>query len=194
MTETATTPETTTPTTSDAPAVAAVAPEVTPAAAEPAAPDYAGLKLAEGYTVENDGIARLVKVATENKVPLDRLQAHIDQFIAADQKFLADENARHEAALKAWTDELKADKDIGGAKYDENMAHAKKWVETFGGPELTKLLDETGLGSHPLLVRALVKAGREAAEAPLVGSGISSAAAVDATRIMYPKSPMLWQQ
>lgn len=48
-----------------------------------------------------------------------------------------------------------------GQKYDENIALAKRAVNTFGGNEFAKYLDETGLGNDVRLIKAFVQIGQK---------------------------------
>jgi hypothetical protein len=69
---------------------------------------------------------------------------------------------------RAWETEAKADPDIGGAKFDETKALARSTFVRFGvksdGPFL-KLLEESGLGSHPDMLRFVSNVGRLTGEA-----------------------------
>ena len=46
----------------------------------------------------------------------------------------------------------------------ENLALAIKAVEMFGDAELRSVLDSTGMGNHPVIVRAFYKAGKAISE------------------------------
>lgn len=65
---------------------------------------------------------------------------------------------------KGWHDALVADTELGGAKHEEAMTVAAKARDLFGGPALTKLLNETGIGNHPDLVRAFYRVGLQVQE------------------------------
>lgn len=69
---------------------------------------------------------------------------------------------------RGWETEAKADPDIGGAKFDETKALARQTFTRFGvkadGPFL-KLLEESGLGSHPDMLRFVANVGRLTGEA-----------------------------
>lgn len=65
---------------------------------------------------------------------------------------------------KAWADETRADADIGGGNFKPSMALAAKALDKFGGPDLRKMLDETGIGFHPALVKFAVNVGRTLGE------------------------------
>jgi len=74
--------------------------------------------------------------------------------------------------LAAWEAEAKADKEIGGANYEANVAVAVRAIETFGNQALKDVLNQSGLGNHPELIRFAVKAGAQLKEAPVLkGAG-----------------------
>ncbi len=78
------------------------------------------------------------------------------------------------AQLKTWENEAKADKEIGGDNYEQNVATAVKAVEAFGDQDLKDVLNQSGLGNHPAVIRAFVKAGAQLKEAPVLkGAGAS---------------------
>jgi hypothetical protein len=60
----------------------------------------------------------------------------------------SDENAAREALRAEW-----------GAHFDTKVAQAARAARYFGGEALVSMLDETGLGNHPELVRAFARAG-----------------------------------
>ena len=72
------------------------------------------------------------------------------------------------AQLEGWESDLRADPKFGGEKFDENVSIYNKGVEAVGTPELRALLDETGLGSHPEIVRAFWAVGQMTADSPIV--------------------------
>lgn len=69
-----------------------------------------------------------------------------------------------------WIAEVKADSEIGGQKLDENLAVAKRAVKAYATDGLQELLDGP-LGSHPEVVRFLVKVGQTVSEDQFVGGG-----------------------
>jgi len=65
--------------------------------------------------------------------------------------------------LEKWEGELR--KEYGTA-YEERVAAAQSAMDRYGTDELKQLLTQTGLGSHPELVRAFVKAGMAMGKGP----------------------------
>lgn len=93
---------------------------------------------------------------------------------------------QREAQMAEWGNSLKADKDFGGEKFDQNLATAIKGVEAVGSPELRALLDETGMGSHPEIVRAFWKVGQLTADAPFATGTQPAPQAKSLAERMYP--------
>lgn len=85
-----------------------------------------------------------------------------------------------------WGKDAQADPEIGGDKYAENVAIASKAIEAFGSPELRTLLNESGLGNHPEMIRFATKAGASISESPVVKPSGGQTRGSLASRL-YPK-------
>ncbi|MDD4915725.1 MAG: hypothetical protein PHW13_11895 [Methylococcales bacterium] len=70
-----------------------------------------------------------------------------------------------------WEAAIKADKELGGEKLPENLSVAWKALNALGSDALLQLLDKSGLGSHPDLIRAFYRAGKLISEDALVAGG-----------------------
>ncbi|MNN57775.1 hypothetical protein D3C81_1727790 [compost metagenome] len=66
-----------------------------------------------------------------------------------------------------WETALRNDSEFGGANFEANVAIAQQALADFGTPELTAMLKESGLGSHPEVVRFFHKVGQQLAEGKL---------------------------
>jgi len=80
--------------------------------------------------------------------------------------------------VESWGAAARDDKEYGGAKFDESVAHAQKAIGAFGSPELKTLLAD-GLGNHPELIRFCVR----------VGKAIGEDGGVDGNKSSTPKDP-----
>lgn len=63
--------------------------------------------------------------------------------------------------IAAWAQQTRA---MYGEKLDQEIAFALRAANTFGGPDLRELLEETGLGNHPVVIRTLSGIGRTISE------------------------------
>jgi len=95
-----------------------------------------------------------------------------------------------EQARNQWAEDAKADKEFGGEKLQENLSYAKKAMETFATPELRALLNESGLGNHPEIIRVFVRAGKAISEDRLVTGAQGTTASASDPKRLYPNSNM----
>ncbi len=63
-----------------------------------------------------------------------------------------------------WLNDARADKDIGGDKFDVNLKSANAAVNQLGTAELKTMLKSTGIGNHPEVIRIFAKIGGLLAE------------------------------
>jgi len=154
-------------------------PEGAPEKYEFKAPEGAG-ELASGV------LESFSTVAKELNLPQDQAQKVIDAMAPA---IAANQAKQIEAARTQWADEARADAEFGGDHLQENLAHAKRAMDTFATPKLKELLDTSGLGNHPELIRFMVRAGKAIGEDQLVTGSQAGAASHDAKRL-YPNSSM----
>lgn len=140
--------------------------------AAPAVPDTYEFKAAEGAQVDTKLAGEVGTLAKELGLSQEAAQKLYERDagrIAALQAEAKDQLL--EASRTTWLEELKADKDLGGTKFVETAEIAKRAVETFGTPALKQILNETGLGNHPELVRTFAKIGRLLADDTLTPPG-----------------------
>ncbi len=136
----------------------------------------------EGKEFDADVLGVFAEAAKEANLPQDAAQKVLDKIAPA----LADKQARMmEAARTEWTQSAKADKEFGGDKLGENLGIAKKALSTFGTPELTALLNESGLGNHPEIIRAFYRAGKAISEDGFI-AGKSKPAESDPAKRLFP--------
>lgn len=153
-----------------------------PAADPPADAEYTDFELPEGMSADADLLQKAVPLFKE--LGLNQEQAQKLVSLQA-ESMLAQQDAVA-AQIQSWESAVKADKEIGGDKFDENLGLAKTALEKIGTPELRKFLTETGAGSHPEVLRAFVKIGRLMKE-DNPGAGTPSGDKKDIVDILYPK-------
>jgi hypothetical protein len=95
---------------------------------------------------------------------------------------------------KEWRDQIHADEEIGGDAFKTAAAAGKRFVSEFGTDEFKELLDVTGLGDHPEMLRVFARAGRSISPDSILTGGQPSEKEEDLndpavqTRRMYPDS------
>lgn len=142
-------------------------------AQKPVVPEaYAFKDLPEGYAMSEQQLAEVSPLFKE----LGLTQEQADKLVAFDAKrALAAEQAgleQRQGLVTGWEKSLREDATFGGANFDANVGVAQKALAQFGTPELSTMLKESGLGSHPEVVRLFHRIGQQLAEGQLhSGSG-----------------------
>lgn len=141
-------------------------PEVAP---EDVVPEkYADFSAPEGVTLDTEVTEEFKTLAKDLKLPQAKAQQVADLGVKLAGKWQADQQQAIATTVAKWADETRADKEIGGEKLGENLAVAKRALDTFGTPELKKLLNESGLGNHPQVIKMLYRAGLTLSEDKVV--------------------------
>ncbi len=99
---------------------------------------------AKELKLDNAGAQRLLEISKQNQ--LSQVEAHQKQ-------------------VSAWQDEIRKDKDMGGAAFESTVAYAKAGLQKYDqSGELLSILEQTGYGNNPHVIRFLSAIGRTHAE------------------------------
>lgn len=133
------------------------------------APEKYEFKAPEGREYDAEVINNFSEVAKELNLSQDAAQKLLDKMapIVEQRQIQQIEQVRTQ-----WADASKNDKEFGGDKLQDNLAVAKKALDQFGTPELRTLLNESGLGNHPDVIRFMYRAGKAISEDSYVGADV----------------------
>jgi hypothetical protein len=140
------------------------------AATKPADVNYE-FTVPEGVKLDGEALNELKTTAKEFGLTQEQAQKIANLGAKQAQGFVAQLADAQKAQVAEWSNATTADKEIGGDKLNENLAVAKKALDTFGSPELKTLLNQSGLGNHPEIIRAFYKAGMAISEDGKVVTG-----------------------
>lgn len=128
--------------------------EAKPAESE-AEPVELVFKTPEGAVIDDPATKAFASIANEHKWTPDIANRERD-------RLLAGMGEAKKAMAAAWEKELRADKEFGGAKFDENVGLIKTTLEKLGdvGVAAQKFLVETGLEREPRIARLLHAFGK----------------------------------
>lgn len=144
---------------------------------------YAEFAMPEGIQMDAAAIESFQAVAKDLNLSQDAAQKMIDKMAPAmasrQQELLAQ-------ARTDWASAATADKEYGGEKLSENLAVAKKAMDTFGTPELRQLLNESGLGNHPEVIRVFYRAGKAISQDGFVAGKSAPGASSDPAKRLFP--------
>jgi hypothetical protein len=147
------------------------------------APEKYEFKEVEGADINADTLAEFSEVAKELGLPQDAAQKILDKMAPSMVRRQAE---AIEGVKTQWAESARADKEYGGDKLNENLAVAKKALDAFGTPELRTLLNESGLGNHPEVIRFMVRSGKAISEDGFVGGTRSAAGPADPAKRLFP--------
>ena len=152
--------------------------------AKQTAPESYEFKAPDGVVIDDTTINAFSDVAKELNLP----QADAQKLIDNVGPVMAKQQAQALNQLNtSWIEGVQADKEIGGAKLQENLAVAKKAMERFGTPALRELLNESRLGNNPEVIRFMYRAGKAISEDKFVAGGPASpSGSRDPAKFLYP--------
>lgn len=135
---------------------------------EPGKPEPYEIEAPEGYPITPENLKSLN--AHFNELGLTKEQAEKALAYRAEQ--YAAFQASQQAQRKSWITEIQEDKEYGGEKFKETVADAKRALAQFDeGGTIRTLLEETGYGDNPAIIKVFAKVGRAMAEDKIVGKG-----------------------
>lgn len=147
----------------------------------------------EGVEVDPSKIEVFGETAKELGLNQKQFQQLVEYDIQRSAAALEEMSTQFSARIKHWAEDTKADKELGGESLDENLGLAKRAIDTFGSPQLAKLIDPPsadnpdglGLGNHPEVIRLFYRVGRAISESDLV-TGDNKIEGRDSLEKMYP--------
>ena len=147
----------------------------------------------EGVEVDPSKIEVFGETAKELGLNQKQFQQLVEYDIQRSAAALEEMSTQFSERINHWAEDTKADKELGGENLDENLGLAKRAIDTFGSPQLAKLIDVPsadnpdglGLGNHPEVIRLFYRVGRAISESDLV-TGDNKIEGRDSLEKMYP--------
>lgn len=143
---------------------------------------YEAFAAPEGTALDAAVMTEFETAARELNLPQDAAQKLIDKMAPVMAK---QQTTQLEQLRTDWAAQSTSDKEFGGDKLPENLGFARKALDTFATPELKTILNDTGLGNHPELVRFMVRAGKAISEDRIVTGGAPASANRSAAEVLY---------
>lgn len=148
---------------------------------EKVVPESYEFEMPEGVTIDPAAAEEFASIAKELKLSKEEAQKVAD----VGAKMAQRQAESHQKLVSSWIESVKADKEIGGDALNENLATARKAIDTFGSPELKELFNQWGIGNHPEVVKFAVKVGKAISDDGFVRGG-NTTPPKSAAEIMYP--------
>lgn len=166
------------------------------AAAEGAPEEYADFTLPEGETPNVEILTEAKAVFKELGLSQDQAQKLVDFQTSKELAAMEKEAAAYTERVNSWWTQTQADPELGGDKWDANLAVIKSGYELVKSPELESLLGEPseknpeglGLQRHPAINRMLFRIGKALAEDTLAKPASGASPTKAAGDVIFAKS------
>jgi hypothetical protein len=151
----------------------------------PGAPERYEFTPVAGVQLAEEVLGTFSEVARALNLTRDAAQQMLDRVAPV---IARQQQAAIQAASEQWVSQVKADKELGGERLQQNLAIAKKARDAFGTDGLRRLLNESRIGNHPEMIRFFVRAGQAISEDSFVSGGTRPpAGGKDAATVLYGK-------
>ena len=123
----------------------------------PIVPDKYELKLPEGSLLKPDYIDKFSAYAKEKKLSNEQAQELLNGRHEAVKEHDDSQWKMVEDAKTGWIEKGKTDTEFGGANYEKNITIAVEESKRFMSPGFKQILDKSGIGNHPEVIRVFIK-------------------------------------
>jgi hypothetical protein len=146
------------------------------------------IKFGEGVQVDPEVLGSFKTIAKEAGLKGEHAQKLADLAAKNMEGVLKAQQDQWAKQREAWANEIKADKDFGGQKFNETVERAKRALGKFGEAGLVEFLDQTGYGDNPALIRLLARVDRALGEDKVLDGAPPEKDTRSAAEVLYGKS------
>jgi len=151
-----------------------------------AVPEKYDIKVPEGMSVDTEALERFTPLAKELKLSNDQAQKLADLYAERQEAAFKAQREAYTKTVEGWIKEVKADKEIGGTNLPITQATCRKALSAYDPDgEFVKLMDESGFGNHPAVLRFVNRVGKSVKEDQGVQAKASSPKERDINKILY---------
>lgn len=149
--------------------------------------EYKDFTLPEGWEIDKDAIGEFKSVAKELGLTQEQAQKLVDMQTKFSGKQNESLQSSWDKVQEHWRSEAEADKEFGGTNFQANVGVAKKALDKYGTPELREVIEVTGMGNNPELIRFLYRVGKTLGEDTVMKDGRAQDGAVkDHAKTLFP--------
>jgi len=149
---------------------------------------YADFVMPEGTQLDDAALTEASPLFKELNLNQEQAQKVVDLYVKQVQAGEQKNADAFNQLTSEWRKAAENDKEFGGDKFDENIKIAQHAVDKYGTSGLKELLDEHGIGSHPEMVRFMVRVGHTLKEDVPGAAGNLTSPAEDRINILYPNA------
>lgn len=128
--------------------------------------------------------------ATEVFKELNLSQTQAQKLVDFEAKLSSQKDAGIQSAWdkvnQGWVEESKADSEFGGENLTASLVTAKAARDAYGNDKFTEMLEITGVGNHPEMIRFLTKVGKDVSEDQILHGRKLGGIEKDAAKTLFP--------
>jgi hypothetical protein len=135
-------------------------------------------KFPEDYEMKDEYKDSVVEFLKEKNIDQDGLDKLVtitkDHLKVATEKLVEIQKEQWQKQVEEWGKQVETDEEYGGAQFEENMkTFVRSARDRYCSKGLVELLDSSGYGNHPEIIRLLYKVGKDVSEPTFKGGGSS---------------------
>jgi hypothetical protein len=146
---------------------------------------YEGLRLPEDISFSSESLESFKQLAREMKLTEEQVQKLLDFESASLRNDAEQTEIQKRHIVERWAEETRA---LYGAGLEKELSYALRAADAFGGPDLRSLLEDTGLGNHPVIIRTLSEVGKAISEDACPGGKPAAPQDKTFTEALYGKN------
>lgn len=151
-------------------------------------PEKYELKLPEESLLDSESVSQVEQFAKQNKLTQEQAQKLLEQNNALLSNYQQNQVEGLKQKAEEWKSQSKSDKEIGGDGFSESVELAHRALDKFATKELKDVLDQTGFGNHPEIVRVFSRIGKQISDDEFVVSGQRATQEKSAVEVFYGDS------
>lgn len=133
-------------------------------------PEPIKLKPPVGVNPDDPGFVEFTKYAESHKLTQAQAEKALELYMKSATDSLAKQRADYAAQRAEWAKQTQNDPEIGGERLGTSLAMARRAMQKFGTTGLSKVLNDSGLGNHPEVIRFMARAAKLMNEDTFVGT------------------------
>ena len=146
---------------------------------------YEAVSLPENSLLSADTLAAFKQTAAQVNLPAESLQTWLSYEENRLQSAAQEAEKNRRAEIENWARQTQ---ETFGSQWQAEVSKAVRAADAFGGAPLRQLLEETGLGNHPVIVRTFHAVAQRICEDVTPGGAPSAQTDKTFTQALYGKN------
>ncbi len=145
----------------------------------------AAFTIPQDVAIDEAALEAFKPLAKELGLSNENAQKLIDLAVNMHMRAKSDITRDDSTQNKEWVEQANNDAEFGGAHFQAHVATAQKALNHFASPALIGLLDHSGLGNHPEMIRLFFKIGQSISEDRFLSANAQGGAPKSLAEILY---------